>query len=726
MKIGVYVCHCGRNIADVVNVREVVEFAKTLPDVVVVRDYKYMCSDPGQELIIKDIKEYGLDRIVVCACSPKLHELTFRKVLKRAGLNPFLFQMANIRELCSWVSEENATEKAKAYVKASVSRVRYHEPLEIRKVDIKPSVLVIGGGIAGITTALDLADLGFKVYLVEKEPSIGGNMAKLECIYPTMDCSMCVLSPLMGEVYNHENVELITNAEVLSVEGHVGKFKVKVKKKARYVNENCTSCGLCSMICPIEVPNEFDCGLSKRKAIYIPFPQAVPPRYVIDPKACVGCKLCLSVCEPKAIDFECRDEIVDLNVGAIVLATGFRLYDPRNLSEYGYGLENVYTSLEFERILGKTDLSGKKIAFILCAGSRDERHKRYCSGVCCMYSIKQALISKERGAEPYIFYTDIRALGKNEEFYRRALECGIVFLRGKVAEVFEEEKLVLKYEDTLLGRVITRDFDIVVLALPMIPNVDLEIPKDVYSFALPVHPKLKPVESFKSGVFLAGCCSSPKDVYESILSAHSCAVEIAKILRSEIEIETRFARINPDLCVRCGFCKDVCVFKAIEGDVRGYRVIEEVCRGCGNCSAECPVNAIEVTPSDEEIFAQIENCGGGVIGFLCDWCSYNACDMAGRLKMEYPKDFKAIRVPCIARIDIRHILKALEFADGVLIIGCHIKDCHYSSNIHAVRRVEKLREFLKAFGLSDRVKVAHVSSTEAEKFVKIVKDFVKS
>ena len=651
MRIGVYICHCGRNIADVVNVREVVEFAKSLDGVVVARDYKYMCSDPGQELIIKDVQELKLDRVVVAACSPKLHELTFRKALKRAGLNPFLFQMANIRELCSWVTsnDRDATEKAKAYVKSAVERVKLHESLETIRVKITPSVLVIGGGIAGISASLLLADAGVKVYLVEKEPTIGGKMAKFDKTFPTLDCSACILTPKMNAVKEHPNIELITYAEVEDVKGYVGNFTVKIRKKARYVKEDvCTGCYECIENCLFEkpeFPSEFDEGIGKRKPIYIPFPQAVPLVPVIDPNTCMWLKAkkcsryCMESCEAKAIDFNQKDEIIEVKVGAIIVAIGYKPFDAKKIKRYRFGeLENVYTSLQVERMLnsagptsGEVLLANgekpKRVAIIHCVGSRDDNYNPYCSRVCCMYSIKLARLIKERtNAEVYNFYIDIRAFGKMyEEFYRKAMEEGIKFIRGRVAEITdipksEEEKgkLIVVYEDTLLGRVMRLPVDMVVLSVGLEPPEDIDKIRTLLKlsctpdgFLAERHPKLAPVSTTTEGIFIAGCCSSPKDIPDSVAQAEASAGEaLSLIKRGEIELEPIISHVIEEKCSGCGICVPLCPYNAISlvevnGKKRAY-INPALCMGCGVCVSACPSKAIKQNMfSSEQILAEI-------------------------------------------------------------------------------------------------------------------------
>ncbi|MCD6387207.1 MAG: CoB--CoM heterodisulfide reductase iron-sulfur subunit A family protein, partial [Methanophagales archaeon] len=444
IRIGVYVCHCGMNIAATVDVEEVAEFASKLPNVVVSRAYRYMCSEPGQEMIKKDIREFGLNRIVVASCSPRMHEQTFRRVCEEAGVNPYCYEQANIREQCSWVHTDrrDATEKAKALVRAAVERVAALEPLSRRKVRVVPRALVVGGGVAGIYAALELANKGIETILVEKSPSIGGHMAQLDKTFPTLDCSACILTPKMVEVSRHPHIKLLTYSEVESVEGFIGNFKVRVRKKARFVDEKkCRGCGLCSEACRLRdrIPSEFEAGLGKRSAIYIPFPQAVPSVYVVDADNCLMITKgkcgkrpkCVEVCPTDAIDFSQKDEIIEISVGTIVVATGFDLYDPSLDEKYGYKYEEVITSLEFERLVnasgptgGKIIVNGKepkRIVFISCVGSRCEE-RPYCSRICCMYIMKQAHMIKEKipDADITVLYTDVRAYGKGyEEFYEK-------------------------------------------------------------------------------------------------------------------------------------------------------------------------------------------------------------------------------------------------------------------------------------------------------------------
>ncbi len=645
-RTGVYICHCGTNIAGTVDVKAVAEFAGTLDSVVVARDYKFMCSDPGQELIRNDISELGLNRVVVAACSPLMHEATFRRVCREAGLNPYLFQMVNIREHCSWVTEDRelATDKAKALVSAAVRRVYYHEPLETKEVPVNPNVLVVGGGIAGIQAALEVADSEHQVYLVEKEPSIGGHMAQLDKTFPTLDCSACILTPKMSSAGSHPNIKLMSYSEVEDVSGYVGNFKVKIRKKPRYVDEDkCTGCGICQEKCPWKIDSEFDAGLAKRKAIYTPFAQAVPNIPVIDREHCVyflkgTCRVCEKFCEPGAIDFEQAEEFLEVEVGSIIIATGFDVFEPTPIYQYGYKqLDNVVTSLEFERlcnaagptsgnILLKNGAEPESVAIIHCVGSRDKNYHEYCSQVCCMYALKYSHLIKERtNAEVYQMYIDMRCFGKSyEEFYNRLSEEGVNFVRGKVAEVTdrainEEEKgkLIVCGEDTLLGSTVRIPVDMVVLCVAMEPRSDADQLAKLFSlsrsadgFLLEKHPKLDPVATMSDGVFVVGCCQSPKDIPQTVAQASAAAARaLAMISKGKVEIEAATAVIDEELCSGCKICNLLCPYDAISFDEEKKisSINEALCKGCGVCVAACPSGAITGRHfTTEEIMAEIE------------------------------------------------------------------------------------------------------------------------
>ena len=645
-RIGVYTCHCGSNIAGTVDCEAVTRFAQGLNSVVIARDYKFMCSEPGQNLIKDDIRDFGLNRVVVASCSPTMHEPTFRRACQEAGLNPYLFEMANIRDQCSWVTEDKqqATEKARALVSAAVSRVYYHQPLESREVPVNPDVMVVGGGIAGIQAALKIADSEHRVYLVERSPSIGGHMAQLDKTFPTLDCSACILTPKMTMAGSHPYIELMTYSEVEEVSGFVGNFKAKIKKKARYVDaDRCTGCGVCQTKCPYKVPNEFEVGLGSRKAIYTPFPQAVPNIPVIDTEHCAyflkgKCRACEKFCEAKAINFEQEDELVEIEVGSIIVTTGFKVFDPTPLYQYGYGrLDNVITSLEFERMINsagptegelvlKDGSTPERIAIIHCVGSRDIKYHEYCSRVCCMYSMKFAhLIKEHTEAEVYEFYIDIRSFGKGfEEFYNRVLNEGTTFIRGRPAEITdvaetpeEEGKLIIQFEDTLLGRQRRLAVDMAILSCALEPQSDVEavarlfnISRSADGFFLERHPKLDPVATMTDGIFIAGCAQGPKDIPDTVAQASAAAAEVlAMISRGRVEIESATAIIDERICSGCRACERVCPFSAIsfDGEKGICRVNEALCKGCGACVGGCPSDAVSLKHfTNEQIVAQME------------------------------------------------------------------------------------------------------------------------
>jgi heterodisulfide reductase subunit A len=648
VKIGVYICHCGSNIGGKVDVPAVVEYAATLSHVAVARDYKYMCSDPGQGIIQDDIKQMGLNRVVVAACSPTMHEPTFRKACADAGLNPFLFQMANIREHDSWVTEDpvQATAKAKRIVHAAVSRVAFQVPLEPIIVPMNGDVLVVGGGIAGIEAALKLAQAGRHVTMVERKPSIGGHMAQFDKTFPTLDCSACILTPKMSALGKHPNIDLLAYSEVVEVEGYVGNFKVKVRKNPRYVDtDKCTGCAACTEACVVgKVPNEFNEGLDRRHAAYIPFPQAVPLKATIDPQACLylsrgKCKQqCVDACGPGAIDFEQKEEYVDLQVGAIVIATGFEVFDSTRVARYGYGrLDDVVTSLEFERISNASGPTGghilckngekpRSIAILHCVGSRDENYNEYCSRVCCMYSLKFSHLIKEHVPEAQVYqcYIDMRCFGKGyEEFYKRLMNEGVNFVRGRAAEVTpapkgaKDGRLIVTVEDTLLGVVRRLPVDMVILASALEAQADAKELSQTFGFGcgsngffIERHPKLEPVGTVTDGIFIAGCCQGPKDIPDSVAQAGAAAAGALALVDNEtVAIEPTISYIDPDKCAGCRICVGLCPHNAIQWDEEAdvARVIEAACKGCGVCVAACGSNVPQQRGFlDDQIFAEIE------------------------------------------------------------------------------------------------------------------------
>jgi heterodisulfide reductase subunit A len=650
-RIGVYICHCGTNIAGVVDVEGVAKWAtEALKDdgVVLAKDYKFMCSSLGQEMIQEDIKNEGLTRIVVAACSPHLHEKTFRTATQRGGLNPYLCEMASIREQVSWVHTDKviATEKAKAMIAGAVVRVAQHVPLEPIRVPINEATLVVGGGIAGIQAALEIANSGFPVYLVEREPSIGGHMAQFDKTFPTLDCAACILTPRMSEVGSHPNITLMSWSEVENVDGYVGNFKVTVRQKARYVDaELCTGCRICVQKCPKKViDNVFNVGLGYRKAIYTPFEQAIPNTPVIDADNCTyflkgTCKACEKFCPTESIDFEQEDKSVELNVGNIILATGYDLFDPHRIPQYGYGkYENVFSSLEFERMAnaagptngeivlrdGKT--KPEAVGIIHCVGSRDINYNVYCSAICCMQSLKFAHLVHERtGAKVYNFYIDIRTPAKDyEEFYNRVLEEGTMFIRGKVAEItdvprLKEEtgKLYIQAEDTLAGVQRRVPVDMVILSAALEPRHDANdvakrfgISCSSNGWFTEKHPKLDPVATMTEGIFIAGCSSGPKDIPKTVAQGAGAAARVLSYIQAgELELEPVRASVDETKCSGCRICNDLCPFNAIEfiEDKDVSYIHEALCQGCGTCVAACPAGAISGTGfSNEQVMAQID------------------------------------------------------------------------------------------------------------------------
>ena len=574
-RIGVYICHCGVNIAATVDVEQVAAFAGTLPGVVVARNYLYMCSDPGQALIQQDIVERELNRVVVASCSPRMHEPTFRAAAQQVGLNPYLVEMANIREQCSWVHGDRgrATAKAKELVASVVAKTARLEPLEEREIGVTPGTVVIGGGIAGMAAALDVADAGFPVYIVEKSDGLGGRLADLNRTFPTLEPVAELLEPVIGRVQNHSNITVYLDARVVGVEGYVGNFEVEVTGR--------------------RVDGE---GVDGERGVPASTSASSTP--------------------------------FTLNVGSIVVATGYDVFDPHRKPELGYGqYPNVITSLEMERRLLEEDLtidgrSPKSVAFIQCVGSRDlQLGNPYCSRVCCMYTAKQSRLVREilPGTDVTVFYMDVRTFGKGaEEFYDEARAKGVRYRRGNVSEIIRRgSRVALLGEDTLLGQPFDFEADLVVLAVGMEARSDvgdvstlLKLPRSSDGFFLELHPKLRPVDTAVDGVFLAGCCQGPKDITDTIAQAKAAASSaLIPLIRGTVPVESATAVVDEEWCAGCGMCVEVCPYGAPALDpLWGFSRINAVlCKGCGSCASACPSKAIRLQHfTSEQILAQVD------------------------------------------------------------------------------------------------------------------------
>lgn len=654
-RIGVFVCQCGSNIASTVDTDKVSKELAQCQGVVYSEEAKFLCSSPGQERIKKIIKEQKLDGMVIAACSPHMHEKTFRKASEAAGLNPFRVEVANIREHCSWVHPDKTkkigTEKSIDISRMTVGRVRHNDVLDKIRVPITKKALVIGGGVAGIQAALDIAEGGRQVILLEKEESIGGRMAQLSETFPTMDCSQCILTPKMVEASQHENITILTFSELESIEGYVGNFKVSIRKKAKSVIESlCTECGACIEKCPFSFDNEFEMNMSKRKTFSVPFPQAVPnipvinrdtcPKYTQDMKKC---GVCVRVCDPDCIDFDQQDEIVTEEIGAVVVATGFDVMPVERFPEYGGGkYKDVVTGLHFERLASSSGPTAgeikrlsngevaKTIVFIECAGSRDEsKGVSYCSDICCMYTAKHTMLHRHKveDGQSYVFYMDIRCGGKRyEEFHRRAVEHdGAIYLRGRVARVYEKgDKLIVQGADTLTGSQIEIEADMVVLATAVVPRLGsldlaqtLGISYDNYGFYNEYHPKLKPVETTTAGIYLAGACIGPMDIPAAVAQGGAAASKVLGLFSSdELAREPQVAKVESATCNACWDCIVSCPYGAIEReeltDRQGNvvkaiaKVNEGVCMGCGICVSACHSKTIDLKGyTDSQVFAAL-------------------------------------------------------------------------------------------------------------------------
>jgi len=639
-KIGVYICHCGGNISDYVDVEKVKESIESEEGVFLAKTTMFACGDANQKEMVDDIKKNELDGVVVASCSPKLHLLTFRAVTERAGLNKYNYVHANIREQASWAHSDDkpgATETAIHLVKAAIAKVRLAEPLYPFIINSKKAVAVIGGGIAGLRAALELADMGCPVTIIEREHFVGGRVAQWDVLFTTNETGKEVVTKLYNEVIGHDNIKLLTGSEVISNTGSIGDFTMKIKITPRYIKERCNEGHLLKAIavCPVDVPDEFDFNITSRKAIYHNFPSEYPQTPVIDIKNCTRCGECEKICP--SVDFSQKEEILEINVGSVLMATGFDSYTPAD-GEFGYNqFENVVTLPQFKRIIDLNDkkliFRGKeikKIAYIYCVGSRQiDGENKYCSRYCCTSVIYAAMQAKHKFNEinNYHFNRGIRTYGKQEVLYAESLKGGDIYLQSyedaPPTVEHHNDKITIRINDILTAKKeMSVEADLVVLVTGMVPRADnsvaslFKLPKGRDKFFNEIHMKLRPVETVIDGITICGACQGPKNIMESVNSALSAAIKsFSYVSKGELELEPIIAKIDKDLCTWCGTCSEACPFDAIKmvkDEKKDVAAINNsVCKGCGMCLPVCPSNAINlIAYSDNEIESMIDALAG--------------------------------------------------------------------------------------------------------------------